>query len=123
MPRPVFVHNLGRPLASPARVGYCDSFACRLQGLMLRAQLAQDEGLLLVEKRDARLDSAIHMLFVRFDLAVFWLNSGQRVVDKVLARAWHPVYVPKAPARFILELHPARWDDYQIGDAVEIKNA
>jgi uncharacterized membrane protein (UPF0127 family) len=122
MPHPVFIHNLNRPIDSPARVGYCDSFLCRLRGLMFRARHARDEGLLLVEKRDSRLDTSIHMLFVNFDLAVFWINSDMTVVDKVIAKSWRPAYFPKAEAKYTLELHTDRWGDYEIGDKVEFKH-
>jgi uncharacterized membrane protein (UPF0127 family) len=122
MPRPIFVNNLKQPLAKPACVGYCDSFLCRLRGLMFRSRLAQDEGLLLVQSRDSRIDSSIHMLFVPFDLAVFWINSRMEVVDKVIAKSWRPAYFPKAEAKYILEIHPDRFNDYKIGDRVEFKN-
>jgi len=104
-------------------VGYCDTFLCKLRGLMFRSRLFPEEGLLLVEKKDSRLDTSIHMLFVPFDLAVIWINSDMRVVDKVIARSWRPAYFPKADARYTLEIHPNRWDDYQIGDKVEFRNA
>ncbi len=123
MPNPVFVNNLTKRLESPARVGYCDSFLYKLRGLMFRRHLARDEGLLLVEKRDSRLDTSIHMFFVPFDLAVFWINSEMTVVDKVIAKSWRPAYFPKADARFTLEIHPERFSDYEIGDKVEFKNA
>lgn len=119
----IFVDNLSTPLASPAKVEYCESFSSRLRGLMFRPHLGRDEGLLLVEGRDSRLDSSIHMFFVSFDLAVFWINSSLTVVEKVIAKSWRPAYMSKQPARYILEIHPARWDDYQIGDRVEFKNA
>ena len=122
MPRPIHIQNLTHPLPTPARVGFCDSFLCRLRGLMFRSSLGRDEGLLLVEGRDSRLDSSIHMFFVPFDLAVFWIDSSLTVVDKVIARSWKPAYLSKAPARYILEIHPDRWEDYQIGDKVEFKN-
>jgi len=122
MPRPIHVHNLTHALSAPAQVGFCDSFLCRLRGLMFRPSLGRDEGLLLVEGRDSRLDSSIHMFFVPFDLAVFWIDSSLTVVDKVIAKSWKPAYLPKAPARYILEIHPDRWEDYQIGDKVEFKN-
>ena len=123
MPRPIFVNNLKQSLGKPARVGYCDSFLCRLCGLMFRSRLAHDEGLLLVQSRDSRLDSSIHMFFVPFDLAVFWINSKMEVVDKVIAKSWRPAYFPKAEAKYILEIHPDRFNDYNIGDYVEFKNA
>ncbi len=89
---------------------------------MFRAQLALDEGLLLVTERDARLDSSIHMLFVPFDLAVFWINSQMEVVDKVIARSWRPAYFPAKAARYILEIHASRFNDYEIGHKVEFQD-
>jgi uncharacterized membrane protein (UPF0127 family) len=90
---------------------------------MFRSRLSQDEGLLLVERNDSRLETSIHMLFVNFDLAVFWINSSMVIADKVIARSWRPAYFPKADARYTLELHTGRWDDYEIGDRVEIRHA
>jgi len=123
MPRPIHIHNLSRKLDKPALVGYCDSFQCRLRGLMFRPRLDPDDGLLLVEKRDSRLDTSIHMFFVPFDLAVFWISSDMTVVDKVIAKSWKPAYISKVDAKFTLEIHPDRWGDYEIGDKVEFKNA
>ncbi len=123
MPHPIHVQNLTRSLSAPAKVGYCDSFLCRLRGLMFRSQLGVDEGLLLVEGRDSRLDSSIHMFFVPFDLAVFWIDSSLTVVDKVMAKSWKPAYLSRQPARYILEIHPNRWENYEIGDHIEFKDA
>jgi len=116
------IENINQSLPSQLRAIYCDSFLCRLRGLMFRSSLAQDEGLLLVEGRDSRLDAAIHMLFVFMDLAVIWINSEKVVVDTVLARAWHPVYAPCQPARYILEILPERLGEFKIGDHVEFND-
>ena len=89
----------------------------------MRSRLEPEEGLLLVGKRDSRLDSSIHMLFVSFDLSVIWINSAMQVVDKVLAKSWRPAYFSKQPARYVLEIHPRRWDDFDVGDGVEFKDA
>jgi uncharacterized protein len=122
MPSPIIIQNLNKKIIDPPLVGYCDSFLCRLRGLMFRSQLRLNEGLLLVEKRDSRIDTSIHMFFVPFDLAVFWINSEMTVVDKVIAKSWHPAYLPKASARFTLEIHPDRFGDYEIGDKVVFEN-
>ena len=123
MSRFIFVRNLNQPDLSPARVKYCDSFLCRLRGLMFRDRLEPDDGLLLVQgKHDSRIDTSIHMLFVPFDLTVIWINTDMTVVDKIVAKTWRPAYAPAKPACFILEIHPERWDDYQIGDKVEFQN-
>ncbi len=108
---------------APPRVRYCESFLCRLRGLTFRRSLARDEGLLLVFGRDSRIDSSIHMLGVFFDLAIFWVNSDMKVVDKIVAGAWKPAFFPKEPARYVLEIHASRINDFEIGQAVEFKNA
>lgn len=123
MTRFVFVRNLDRPTSPLTPVKFCDSFLCRLRGLTFHRRIRPDEGLLLVQKRDSRLDAAIHMLGVGFDLTIVWINDDLRVVDKALARAWRPAYIPRRPARYVLEVHPDRWADYEIGDRVEMLNA
>ena len=115
--------NQTQPLPSPLQALYCDSFLCRLRGLMFRSSLPKDQGLLLVEGRDSRIDTSIHMLFVYMDLAVIWINSGQSVVDTILARAWRPAYAPRSPARYILEIHPERLTEFKIGDRIEFEDA
>jgi uncharacterized membrane protein (UPF0127 family) len=117
------VHNLSRPIQHPARIRRCDSFLCRFKGLMFRSHLDVDDGLLLEIPRDSRLDSSIHMFFVPFDLAVIWINSQSCVVDKVIARGWHPAYFPAKAARYTLEIHPDRFGSFEIGDKVEFQNA
>lgn len=120
----IFVRNLNQPDLSPARVKYCDSFLCRLRGLTFRDRLEADDGLLLVQRRrDSRIDASIHMLFVPFDLNVVWINTDMTVVDKVIAKSWRPAYFPAKPACYVLEIHPDRWEDYQIGDKVEFQDA
>ena len=123
MSHPITILNLARPNPAPAVVLFCDSFLCRLRGLMFRASLGRDEGILLVQPRDSRLDSSIHMFFVPFDLAVFWIDNSMNVVDRVIAKSWKPAYFPARPARYVLELNPGRWEDYQPGDQVEFKDA
>jgi uncharacterized membrane protein (UPF0127 family) len=105
------------------QIKYCDTFLTQLRGLTFHSELARDEGLLLVGTRDSRLESAIHMLFVPFDLAVIWINSAMQVVDKVLAKSWRPAYFSRQPARYVLEIHPERWGEFEIGDGVEFKDA
>ncbi len=105
------------------RIKYCDSFLTQLRGFTFRSRLARDEGLVLVGRRDSRLDSSIHMLFVAFDLSVIWIDSNMQVVDKVLAKSWRPAYFSKRPAKYVLEVHPERWGEFEIGDGVEFKDA
>ncbi|HLF75068.1 MAG TPA: DUF192 domain-containing protein [Anaerolineales bacterium] len=123
MPKFVSIKNESRRTDGALHVRVCDTFICQLRGLTFRSRLGRDEGLLLTGKRDSRLDSSIHMFFVPFDLTVVWIDSGMRVVDKVLARPWRPAYFSKRPAKYVLEVHPERWGDFEIGDSLQFKNA
>ena len=123
MSRTITIENKNRKIEGALRIKYCDTFLTQLRGLTFRSRLGRDEGLLLAGKRDSRLDSSIHMFFVPFDLSVVWIDSHMRVVDKVLAKSWRPAYFSKQPARYVLEIHPERWGDFEIGDGVEFKDA
>jgi len=123
MTKTISIENKNRRIDESLRVKYCDTFLTQLRGFTLRSHLALNEGLVLVGTRDSRLDSSIHMLFVSFDLAVIWINSHMQVVDKVLAKSWRPAYFSKQPAKYVLEVHPKRWEEFQIGDTVLFKNA
>ena len=88
---------------------------------MFRSTLDPEKGLLLVQRRENRRDSSIHMLFVGMDLGVVWLDNSLVVVDQVLAESWKLYYAPKKPARYVLEIHPARLGEFEIGDQLEIE--
>jgi uncharacterized membrane protein (UPF0127 family) len=117
----VSVQNLNHPSQSSIQVRWCSSFLCRLRGLTFRRSLADDEGLLLVQKRENRSDAAIHMLFVWIDLAVIWINSNREVVDVQLAKRWRPFYIPKAPAQYVLEISPAHLSEFNAGDCLSFE--
>ena len=123
MPKFISIENKNRKIDGALRVRFCNTFLTQLRGLTLRAPILRDEGLLLVGTRDSRLDSSIHMLFVSFDLTVVWISSEMKVVDKVLAKSWRPAYFPKEAAKYVLEIHSSRWEDFQIGDLVRFKDA
>lgn len=76
----------------------------------------------MVQDSESRLNSAIHMFFMNFDIATIWLDNQLQVVDAKLARRWQPAITPRAPARFILETHPARLSEFSIGDQIELTN-
>lgn len=119
----ISIQNKNRGIAGPVRIKYCDTFLKQLRGFTFHPRLSRDEGLVLVGTRDSRLDSSIHMFFVSFDLCVVWINSQMQIVDKVLAKSWRPAYFSKQPAKYVLEVHPDRWDEFQIGDTVQFTNA
>jgi hypothetical protein len=118
----ILVHNLTRPKIPPITAHYCDSFLCRLRGLMFRRSIPDGWGLLLVQGSDSRLDTAIHMLAMWIDLGVVWINSQGVVVDTRHARRWRPAYLPASPAQYILEMNVAHLGDFAVGDRIQFEH-
>lgn len=98
------------------RLRWCASFWCKFRGLMFRAALPEEEGLLFVYTRPSRMDTTIHMFFMRFPIATVWLDAEGVVVDKVLAKPWRPAYAPQAPAQYFIEASPSLLNRVMIGD-------
>ena len=119
--RKVQIRNNTNELSSPLKLNYCDTFICQLRGLTFRWDLSKDEGLMFVQKRESRIDTSIHMMFVFIDLGVVWLNSSYQVVDIKLAKKWRPIYIPKVPSQYFLEISPERLSEFQVGDQLSIE--
>ena len=106
-----------------SRIRWCKSFGCKLRGLMFRRTLEREEGLLMAAARASRTATSIHMMFMSFPIAVFWLDDSYCVVDKVLARPWRLAYASAHPARYTIEAHPDVFEQIQIGDCLEFQPA
>lgn len=117
----VTLTNLSRPTPQPVRVGYAGSFLQRGKGFMFRSQMDEDEGILIAQARDSKVDTSIHMLFVGMPLAVIWINGENEVVDRALAKPWRLYYGPERAAKYVLEIHPSRLDYFCKGDRVRIE--
>jgi len=61
------------------------------------------------------------MLAMRIDLGVVWINDQGDVVDTCLARRWRPAYIPKYPAKYILEMNVAHLGDFSVGDRIQFE--
>ena len=103
-------------------VKYCDTFLSKLIGLMFSRKLKHDNGIILVENNETRINTSIHMMFMNYDIAVLWLDKQMVIIDKVLARKWVPVYIPKKPAQYVIELHHSKFSEYTIGDKLILIN-
>ena len=85
-------------------------------GLMFRKSLDQDEGIILADRGESRINTAIHMLFMNLNITVLWLDKNFVVVDKVLAKRWRPFYLPSKPAQYVIELHENQINNFSVGD-------
>ncbi len=119
--RRISIQNSSNPLQKELHVRYCEGFFPRFLGLMFHPPLEPDDGIILVHPRENRADAGIHMLFMRTNLTVVWINSNLQVVDKRLARRWRPSYIPKQPASYVLECCTSRFSDFYLGDVLVFK--
>lgn len=119
--RQVKVINQDVPAGNSLFAVYCDSFLCRLRGLTFQREMDCSNGLLLVEAQDSRIQTAIHMLFVFFDLGIVWISNAGEVVDTRLAKPWISFIIPSRPARYVLEIHPERLSEFKIGDRIRFE--
>lgn len=99
----------------------CRSFGCRLRGLTFRRGLPAGEGLLLEEARQSRWGTSIHMLAVFFSLGVAWLDRERVVVDLRRAEPWR-FYVPRRPAKYVLEGPVEMLESLAVGDQLDFHN-
>ncbi len=99
----------------------CDDFFSRFKGYMFKQVIGEDEALLFQNNNESKIDAAIHMFFMNFDLAVFWLDKNNKIVDKTLAKKWHPLYYPGYAAKAIIETHPTKLGLFDVGDQLTIE--
>lgn len=115
------VKNLSRPFKLSLGVRNCESFLCKLRGLSFVKKLAPEKGLLLVESKPSRLNTAIHMLGMLFDLSIIWVDGNMQVVDKILARRWLTFAFPSKPAVYVIECAVSRYEEFQLGDQLSFE--
>jgi uncharacterized membrane protein (UPF0127 family) len=98
---------------------WCDSWFCKLRGLQFRRNLKPGEALILVHSKEGVRSTSIHMFFVFFPIAAFWIDRQGVVTSAQLAKPWRPYYAPPTPACYVLETAPEFLDDISVGDEMD----
>ncbi len=98
-----------------------NNFYTKFRGLMFRKEIREDIGLILSERNESVLNTSIHMLFMRFDITAVWMDRNYFIVDKCLAKKWSLAYVSKVPAMHVLELNSSQYENFFVGDKLEIE--
>lgn len=114
--------NLTNKTPASIDITICSSFFSRFIGLMFRKEILPIEAIALVEPIEGITSTSIHMFFMRFDIAAVWLNSKNIVVHTTIAKKWKPYYASPVPAKIIIEAHPSRIGDFQLGDEIAFTN-
>jgi uncharacterized membrane protein (UPF0127 family) len=93
-------------------------------GLMNRARLGQDRGLLMIFNREYMVPIWMKNMLIPLD--VVWISASGVVVDRatlpICRRAHCQSYVPSRPASYVLEVAAGKFP-LNIGDRVEIIGA
>ena len=89
---------------------------------MFKEKISNNQAGLFINKNENIIDSTIHMLFMKFDIAVFWIDQLDTIVDKRIAKKWGLIYYPEVKSQKILETHTDIYDKLQIGDKIIIEN-
>jgi uncharacterized membrane protein (UPF0127 family) len=116
----IIIRNETHALVSKLTASEAKTFFQRLRGLMFRSSLAPDEGMLFYNRRESIQEASIHMQFVFMNLGIVWANGNMVVVDKTLARPFEFDRRPSQSARYILEVHPSRLTEFEVGDQLSI---
>jgi uncharacterized membrane protein (UPF0127 family) len=102
------------------QIGICDREGSRSRGYLLRRRPLQDEGLLFIFPRTGIIETSIHMFLVFTPLGCLWFDEEGRVVEKVVARPFHPYYAPRSPARYLLEGPPEVVEWVEMGEQLDV---
>lgn len=118
--RRIWIQNLANPNFLPLHATVYSRFWDKLRGLMFKKTMGDDDSILIDQGLESRINSAIHMLFMNFEITVVWINSQQEVVDVKVAKPWMLACVPQQPARYILETHLKLAESFKPGDELVI---
>ena len=105
------------------KIELANTFFSRFRGLMFRKKLEADSGIILSESSESIINSSIHMFFMRFDIGVLWLDRNYVIVDKCLAKKWHPAYFSRKPAKHVIEIPTSSMENFLIGDKLEFSES
>jgi uncharacterized membrane protein (UPF0127 family) len=93
-----------------------DGFFSKFMGLMFMKSIDSSSGIILAETFESILNTSIHMLFMNFDICAVWLSKELIVIDVKHAKRWRLAYIPKHPAKYVLETHISQLGNFSIGD-------
>ena len=105
-----------------AKIKIANSFFKRFLGLMFKRRC--DYPLLFEIPQDIKIKerSSIHSLFMRFELALVFIDEENLIYEIVDLKPWK-YYVPKKGAKYIIEFDKNEFENYdlKIGDEIELK--
>ena len=104
-----------------AKIRIANTFFSRLMGLMFKKNAEVPLLFEIPERINKKERSSIHSFFMRFEIVLVFIDKCNVVYEIVELKPWN-CYIPKKPAKYIMEFDKREFDDcLKIGDEVEIK--
>ena len=104
-----------------AKIRIANTFFSRLMGLMFKKNAKVPLLFEIPEKVNWKERSSIHSFFMRFEIILVFIDESNVVYEIANLRPWN-CYIPKKPAKYIVEFDKREYDDcLKIGDEIEIK--
>ncbi len=104
-----------------AEIKIANTFFSRLMGLMFKKNAKVPLLFEIPEKINKKERSSIHSFFMRFEIALVFIDKSNAVYEISELKPWN-CYVPKKPAKYIVEFDRREFNDcLKIGDEIEIK--
>jgi uncharacterized membrane protein (UPF0127 family) len=102
-----------------ATLKFGNSYFSKLKGLMFKKKLDY-VFVLTLTKSKYRFLSSIHTLFMRFTIDIVFLDKSKAVFEIAQLSPWK-LYIPKKPARYVLEMKEGSIETNQIaiGDKLD----
>ena len=109
------IRNQSKEFVVIKKAKLCRNMLCKALGFMFRVR-KPDYALIFVFSKEARRE--LHMLFVFFSIDVLFLDKNKRVVD--IKKNFKPFsyYIPKAKAKYVIEVPSGMLRNTMIGDEI-----
>ena len=104
-----------------AEIRIANTFFSRLRGLMFKKNAEVPLLFEIPERINKKERSSIHSFFMRFEIVIVFIDKRNVVYEIAELKPWN-CYVPKKPAKYIMEFDKREFNDcLKIGDKIEMK--
>jgi len=115
------------------KVDVCFTRESRRKGLLGRDSLGEAEGVIMnvpgIQKKLWGYWNSIHMVGMKFPIAVTWIDGDNRIVHScnanqqgLLGMFFPRLYSSRKPASYIIELHPSHLPKLNIGSVMTVEH-
>jgi len=114
------LYNVTKNQEIIGNVRIADNFFTQTKGLMFERKKNFNYALIFPLFLRSRTGAGLHMFFVFFSIDVLFLDEKKRVVEIAKRiRPFTPLYVPKKPSKYFIELPEGKSANIELGDEIK----